>query len=56
VFFLQPDNYTITAEKNGYNGSSVDDEAVFADQTQQYDLKLSPASQDSSSGSSYKPK
>ncbi|HEY2474398.1 MAG TPA: carboxypeptidase-like regulatory domain-containing protein [Candidatus Cybelea sp.] len=55
VFFLQPDNYTISAQKDGYDGSSVSDEAVFADQTQQYDLRLSPVSQDTSSGSSLTP-
>jgi hypothetical protein len=50
VFALQPDDYTVSAEKDGYDGRSISDEAVFADQTQQYDLKLTPASQDSSSG------
>jgi hypothetical protein len=50
VFALQPDNYTVSAEKDGYDARSVSDEAVFADQTQQYDLKLTPASQESSSG------
>ncbi len=46
VFALQPDDYTVSAEKDGYDGRSISDEAVFADQTQQYDLKLTPASQE----------
>ncbi|HEX4013741.1 MAG TPA: carboxypeptidase-like regulatory domain-containing protein [Candidatus Cybelea sp.] len=50
VFTLQPDDYTVSAQKNGYDGSSISGEAVFADQTQQYDLKLTPASEASSSG------
>ncbi|MFZ1016699.1 MAG: carboxypeptidase-like regulatory domain-containing protein [Candidatus Cybelea sp.] len=50
VFALQPDDYTVSAEKDGYDGRSISDEAVFADQTQQYDLKLTPASQETSSG------
>ncbi|MGB6521536.1 MAG: carboxypeptidase-like regulatory domain-containing protein [Candidatus Cybelea sp.] len=50
VFALQPDDYTVSAEKDGYDGRAISDEAVFADQTQQYDLKLTPASQESSSG------
>ena len=43
VFSLQPDNYTITAEKDGYETTSVSGYAVYADQTQQYDLQLTPA-------------
>lgn len=50
VFALQPDDYTVSAQKAGYDGNSISGEAVFADQTQQYDLKLNPASADSSSG------
>jgi hypothetical protein len=44
AFSLQPDNYTLTAEKDGYNTRSVSGFAVFADQTQQYDLQLDPGS------------
>ena len=50
VFALQPDDYTVSAEKDGYDGRAISDDAVFADQTQQYDLKLTPASEESSSG------
>jgi Carboxypeptidase regulatory-like domain len=44
VFSLQPDNYTVTAEKDGYATRSVAGYSVFADQTQVYDLQLDPAS------------
>ncbi|MBV9057357.1 MAG: carboxypeptidase regulatory-like domain-containing protein [Candidatus Eremiobacteraeota bacterium] len=44
VFTLQPDDYTITAEKHGYESTALGGCSVFADQTQIYDLKLSPAS------------
>lgn len=44
VFNLQPDNYTVTAVKDGYNPQSVSGDAVYADQTQQYDMQLTPAS------------
>ncbi len=44
VFSLQPDNYTITAEKDGYASRAVSGYPVFADQTQRYDLKLDPIS------------
>jgi hypothetical protein len=44
VFELQPDDYTMTAEKSGYDTRSVSGNSVFADQTQQYDLRLTPAS------------
>ena len=43
VFALQPDDYTITAVKDGYNPQSISGESVMADQTQVYDLQLSPA-------------
>ena len=43
VFTLQPDDYTITAEKDGYEATSLGGCTVFADQTQIYDLKLPPA-------------
>jgi uncharacterized protein YfaS (alpha-2-macroglobulin family) len=41
---LPPDNYTLTAQKDGYTARSVTDESVFADQTQLYDLQLDPGS------------
>lgn len=44
VFSLQPDDYTLTAEKTGYASRSVSGYSVFADQTQVYDLQLDPAS------------
>jgi Carboxypeptidase regulatory-like domain len=44
VFSLQPDDYTLTAEKPGYATRSVAGYSVFADQTQQYDLEMTPAS------------
>jgi hypothetical protein len=44
VFSLQPDDYTVTAQKNGYDTVSFDGYSVFADQTQQYDLQLTPSS------------
>ena len=44
VFALQPDSYTLTAVKPGYDIGSFRDYEVQADQTQQVDLKLSPAS------------
>jgi Carboxypeptidase regulatory-like domain len=43
VFSLQPDDYTITAVKEGYDARSVAGETVSADQTQRYDLQLSPS-------------
>ena len=43
VFGLQPDDYTITAVKSGYNPQSFAGESVYADQTQVYDLKLTTA-------------
>ena len=43
VFALQPDTYTLTADKTGYDSKALSDEPVFADQTQQYDFELNPA-------------
>jgi phosphotransferase system IIA component len=43
VMSLQPDNYTISASKDGYEGLSVEGETVEADQTQQYDLQMTPS-------------
>ena len=42
---LQPDDYTLTAIKSGYNTQSLDGYPVFADQTQQYDFSLQPATE-----------
>jgi hypothetical protein len=50
VFSLQPDDYTLTAEKAGYNTRSLSGYPVYADQTQQYDVQLRPASGDSAGG------
>ncbi len=44
VFSLQPDDYTVTAVKAGYDPRSVTGDTVYADQTQRYDMQLSPAS------------
>jgi large repetitive protein len=44
AFALQPDNYTLTASKDGYTVESTSGYPVFADQTQQYDLKLDETS------------
>jgi hypothetical protein len=44
VFSLQPDDYTLTAQKDGYATRSVGGYSVSADQTQVYDLQLDPAS------------
>jgi hypothetical protein len=43
VFSLQPDDYTVTAVKDGYDARSVSGETVYADQTQRYDMQLNPA-------------
>jgi hypothetical protein len=40
---LQPDDYTISASKAGYQEIAVHDESVEADQTQQYDLQIAPS-------------
>jgi len=44
AFSLQPDDYTLTAEKDGYETRSASGYSVNADQTQQYDLQLQPGS------------
>lgn len=44
VFSLQPDDYTVTAVKDGYDTRTVTGETVMADQTQRYDVQLVPAS------------
>ncbi|MGB8964545.1 MAG: carboxypeptidase-like regulatory domain-containing protein [Candidatus Cybelea sp.] len=43
VFYLQPDDYTMTAEKAGYDSRSVSGYSVQADQTQVFDMQLSPS-------------
>ena len=50
VFSLQPDDYTLTAVKDGYNTQSVSGYSVYADQTQRYDLQLTPATAGASPG------
>jgi hypothetical protein len=44
AFSLPPDDYTLTAAKDGYVTRAVSGYSVYADQTQQYDLKLDRAS------------
>jgi uncharacterized surface anchored protein len=44
VLSLPPDDYTVTVSKAGYDPKSVSNCTVEADQTQVYDLKLTPAS------------
>ncbi len=39
---LQLDDYTLTAQKDGYETQSLSGYSVNADQTQQYDLRLQP--------------
>ena len=46
VFSLQPDDdYTLSLEKIGYYTRTVSGYGVYADQTEQYDLQLTPASE-----------
>lgn len=40
AFYLQPDDYTMTAEKAGYATRTASGYTVFADQTIQYDLQI----------------
>jgi hypothetical protein len=42
VFSLQPDDYTFTLEKPGYYTRTVSGYSVYADQTQRYDVQLTP--------------
>ena len=42
VFSLEPDSYTLTAQKDGYATRSAAGYSVYADQTQEYDLSLTP--------------
>lgn len=44
---LQPDDYSLTVEKDGYVTQTFSGYAVQADQTQQYDLKVDPGSSSS---------
>lgn len=46
AFSLPPDDYTVTAQKDGYDTTAFPGYSVFADQTQQYDLRLNPSSTD----------
>lgn len=41
---LPPDDYTLTAQKDGYETRSLSGYSVDADQTEQYDLRLQPSS------------
>ena len=50
VFALQPDNYNVTAAKDGFDAHSITGYEVQADQTQQVDVQLSPASGTDASG------
>jgi hypothetical protein len=50
VLSLPPDTYTITADKDGYSPQALTNESVEADQTQRYDLELTPSGGDSSGG------
>jgi Carboxypeptidase regulatory-like domain len=50
VFSLQPDDYTLTAEKAGYATRTFTDYSVYADQTQQYDLQLDPGNSEPDNG------
>jgi hypothetical protein len=42
VTSLQPDDYTATLQKSGYGTQSFSGLSVYADQTQRYDLQLTP--------------
>jgi len=42
AFALQPDTYTLTAVKPGYEATSISGNDVEADQTQVYDIQLTP--------------
>jgi hypothetical protein len=53
VYALQPDDYTVSALKDGYVAASFSGYPVFADQTQVYYLKLTPSSEDTTSSNSY---
>ena len=50
VFSLQPDDYTLTAVKDGYTRQAISGYSVYADQTQRYDLQLTPATASRSPG------
>lgn len=43
AFALQPDTYTLTAVKPGYETTSISGNDVEADQTQVYDIQLTPS-------------
>jgi uncharacterized protein YfaS (alpha-2-macroglobulin family) len=48
VLSLQPDDYTVTAQKSGYDTKTFAGYSVFADQTQLYDFQLDPGAPASS--------
>lgn len=50
VMSLQPDNYTLTAQKDGYATRTMSGYSVSADQTQVYDLQLDAASNGAAGG------
>lgn len=50
IFPLQPDHYTLTAVKAGYNTRAISGYAVYADQTQQYDFELTHENASNSPG------
>lgn len=50
VFSLQPDEYTLVAQKSGYATRTFTDYSVYADQTQQYDLQLDPGNSEPDNG------
>jgi hypothetical protein len=45
VFALQPDDYTLTAEKPGYGAQSITGYSVYADQSEVCDFQLTPAAE-----------
>ena len=45
AFSLQPDDYTLTAQRAGYATRSISGYTVSADQTQVYDLQMDPSNE-----------
>jgi uncharacterized surface anchored protein len=43
VFYLPPDDYTLTAQKAGYDTRSISGYTINADQSQVYDVQLTPS-------------
>jgi len=55
ALFLPPDDrYTVTMTKDGYYSRTLSGYAVYADQTQHYDLQLVPAASPKPSGGGYR--